>query len=99
MKGRLNCDSDAPQVWSARSDWTGVAKVNSRKTNRRKTRPYCTSSVVIKAWVAVTLESARPVEGEIVWLSLFSRCKLQGKSIIWNMFSILLNPLALELDI
>jgi len=38
-KGRLNCDSDAPQFGSARSDWTGVVKVNGRKTNRRKTRP------------------------------------------------------------
>jgi len=27
-EGRLSCDSDAPQVGSARSDWTGVAKVN-----------------------------------------------------------------------
>ena len=26
---------------SARSDWTRVIKVNRRKTNRRKTRPYC----------------------------------------------------------
>jgi hypothetical protein len=35
-KGRLSCDSDAPQVGSARSDSTRVVKVN-----RRKTRPYC----------------------------------------------------------
>ena len=41
-KGWLSCDSDAPQVGSARSDWTRVEKVNRRKTNRRKTRPYCT---------------------------------------------------------
>jgi len=41
-KGRWSCDSDAPQVGSARSDWTRVVKVNRRKTNRRKTRPYCT---------------------------------------------------------
>jgi len=41
-KGRLSCDSDAPQVGSARSDSTKVVKVNRRKTNRRKTRPYCT---------------------------------------------------------
>ena len=40
-KGRLSCDSDAPQVGSARSDSASVVKVN-RKTNRRKTRPYCT---------------------------------------------------------
>jgi len=30
-KGRLSCDSDAPQVGSARSDWTRVVKVNRRK--------------------------------------------------------------------
>jgi hypothetical protein len=40
-KGRLSCDGDAPQVGSARSDSTRVVKVNRRKTNRRKTRPYC----------------------------------------------------------
>jgi len=40
-KGRWSCDSDAPQVGSARSDSTRVVKVNRRKTNRRKTRPYC----------------------------------------------------------
>jgi len=39
----LSCDSDAPQVGSARSDWTRFVKVNRRKTNRRKTRPYCIS--------------------------------------------------------
>ena len=38
-KGRLSCDSDAPKVGSAGSNWTGVVKVNRRKTNRRKTRP------------------------------------------------------------
>ena len=43
-KGRLSCDSDAPQVGSARSDLTWVVKVNRRKTNRRKTRPCCASS-------------------------------------------------------
>jgi len=37
----LSCDSDAPQVGSARSVSTRVVKVNRRKTNRRKTRPYC----------------------------------------------------------
>ena len=40
-RGRLNCDSDAPQVGSARSDSARVVKVNRRKTNRRKSRPYC----------------------------------------------------------
>ena len=35
QKGRLSCDSYAPHVESARSDWTRVVKVN-----RRKTRPY-----------------------------------------------------------
>jgi len=43
QKGRLRCDSDAPHVGSARSDSTRVVKVNHRKTNSRKTRPYCTS--------------------------------------------------------
>jgi hypothetical protein len=37
QKGRLTCDSDAPQVRSARSDSTRGVKVNRRKTNRRKT--------------------------------------------------------------
>ena len=41
-KGRLSCDSDAPQVGSACSESTSVVKVNRRKMNRRKTRPYCT---------------------------------------------------------
>jgi hypothetical protein len=40
-KGRLSCDSDAPQVGSARSDSTRVVKVKCRKANRRKMRPYC----------------------------------------------------------
>jgi hypothetical protein len=40
-KGRLSCDSDAPQVGSARSDSTSFVKVNRPKTNRRKTRLYC----------------------------------------------------------
>ena len=44
-KGRLSCDSDAPQVESALSDATRVVKVNRRKTNRRKTRPYCIQEV------------------------------------------------------
>jgi len=37
----MSSDSDSPQVGSARSDSTGVIKVNRRKTNRRKTRPSC----------------------------------------------------------
>jgi len=45
-KGSLSCDSDAPQVGSARSDSASVVKVNRRKTNRRKTRPYCISQMV-----------------------------------------------------
>jgi len=40
-KGRLSCDSGAPQVGSARSVSTRIVKVNRRKTNLRKTRPYC----------------------------------------------------------
>ena len=40
-KRRLSGDSDSPQVGSARSDWTRAVKVNRRKTNRRKARPYC----------------------------------------------------------
>ena len=39
-KGRLSCDSDAPQVGSARPDWTRDVKVNHRKSNRIETRPY-----------------------------------------------------------
>jgi hypothetical protein len=39
----LSCESDAPQVGSVRFDSTRVVKVNGRKTNRRKTRPYSTS--------------------------------------------------------
>jgi len=39
-KGRLSWDGDAPQIGSARSDWTRVVKVGHLKTNRRKTRPY-----------------------------------------------------------
>jgi len=37
----LSCDSDAPQVGSAQSDWTRVIKVNCHKMDHRKTRPYC----------------------------------------------------------
>jgi len=44
-KGRLSCDSDAPQVGSARSDWTRVVKVNHCEMNRRKMRPYCILSL------------------------------------------------------
>jgi hypothetical protein len=40
-KGRLSCDSDAPQVGSDRSVSTRVVKVNRPKVNRRKMRPYC----------------------------------------------------------
>ena len=38
---RTLCNSDAPQVGSARSDSTRVVKVNHHKTNCHKTRPYC----------------------------------------------------------
>ena len=48
QKGCLSCDSDAPQVRSARSDSTRVVKLNHRTTNRRKMRPYCTSFSVCK---------------------------------------------------
>jgi len=40
-KGRLSCDIDAPQVGSAWSDSTRVVKVNRRKMNCHKKRPYC----------------------------------------------------------
>jgi hypothetical protein len=40
QKGRLCCDSDGPQVGSARFDSARVVKLNRRKTNRRKKRPY-----------------------------------------------------------
>jgi len=39
QKGRLSCDSDAPQVGSAWTESTSVVKVNRRKSKRRKTRP------------------------------------------------------------
>ena len=42
-KGRFSCD----KVGSARSDWTRVVKVHRRKTNHRKTRPYCTGVLII----------------------------------------------------
>jgi len=38
-KGCLSCNSDTPQVGSARSDTTRVVKVNRRKTNRCKRDP------------------------------------------------------------
>jgi hypothetical protein len=41
-KGCLNCDSNVTQVESAQFDSTRVVKVNLRKTNHHKTRPYCT---------------------------------------------------------
>jgi hypothetical protein len=41
-KGRLSCDSDAPQVESAQSVSARVVKVNCRKIKQHKTRPYCT---------------------------------------------------------
>jgi len=47
----LSCDSDPPQVGSAPSDSTGVVKVNCRKTNRRKTRPYCICSAEKWRWL------------------------------------------------
>jgi len=39
-KGRLSCDIDAPQVGSTWSDWTGVVKVNRRKTIRLVKRKF-----------------------------------------------------------
>jgi len=56
-KGRWSCDSDAPQVGSARSDWTWVVKVNRRKTNRRKTRPYC-----VRVYIYIYIYPKRVVE-------------------------------------
>jgi len=38
-KGRLSCDSDAPQVGNARCDSTGVVEVNHCKTDHRKRDP------------------------------------------------------------
>jgi hypothetical protein len=37
----LSCDSDAPQIESARSDLARIVKLNRHKSKRRKTRPYC----------------------------------------------------------
>jgi len=45
-EGRSSCDSYAPHAGSARSDSTSVVKVNRRKTNRRKTRPYCINVIL-----------------------------------------------------
>jgi hypothetical protein len=44
QRGRLSCESDVLQVGSARSHSTRVVRVNRRKTNRRKTIPYCISA-------------------------------------------------------
>jgi hypothetical protein len=41
QKGPLRCDSYATQVGNARSYSSRLVKMNRRKTNRRKTRPYC----------------------------------------------------------
>jgi len=41
-KGRLSCDRDAPQLGSARFDSTRIVKLN-----RRKTRPYCSYTILI----------------------------------------------------
>jgi len=52
----MSCDSDLPQVGSARSDSTRVVKVNRLKTNRRKTRPYCTSIAhILKPFIGTYL--------------------------------------------
>jgi len=48
----MSCDSDASQVGSARSDSTRVVKLNRPKTNRRKTRPYCSYIVLITVLTA-----------------------------------------------
>jgi len=40
-KGRFSCDSDVPQVGSARTDSTRVVKVNRHKMSHHKMRPYC----------------------------------------------------------
>jgi len=45
QKGRLSCDSDAPQVRCAWSDWTRVVKVNCCKTNHCKMKPHCIFTV------------------------------------------------------
>jgi hypothetical protein len=41
----LECDSDCPQVGSARSNCTRLVELNSRKTNCRNIRPYCSNTV------------------------------------------------------
>jgi hypothetical protein len=55
-KGRLSCDSDAPQVGSPRSESTKVVKVNRSKTKHRKTRPYCTF-IYLRAFVGFDMIS------------------------------------------
>jgi hypothetical protein len=47
-KGRLSCNSDAPQVGRAWSDSVKVIKVNGRKMNHHKTKPY---SVIISEFL------------------------------------------------
>jgi hypothetical protein len=58
-KVHLSCNSGAPQVGSVRSDSTRVAKVNHRKTNRRKTIPYCITRASFSD--AVGISDYRPV--------------------------------------
>jgi hypothetical protein len=53
----LSCDSDAPKVGSGRSDWTGVVKVNRRKANRRKMRPYSTYILELKKKITISILS------------------------------------------
>jgi len=47
-KGRLSCDSVAPQVGSARSDSTRFVKVNRRKKNRPKRDPTVLTLRIIR---------------------------------------------------
>ena len=41
---------------------------------------YIASAMFIKALSAVTQDSARPFEKEMLWLGIYLCCKLQGKS-------------------
>ena len=49
-KGRSCCDSDVPQVGSARSDLTRVVKVNRRKTKRSQNETILCVRVCVCVW-------------------------------------------------
>jgi len=72
----VSCGCDVPQVGSFRSDWIRVVKVNRRKTNRRKARPYCirTLSARVVSCCEHVSEPSNFIKGEefFDWLSTVS---------------------------